>query len=202
MVANPLVTALAHPLPVALAVLAVALWAATEFNARRSTWRQGAPRRPGSARDHGTYPAIVFVVVSGLVLSVLLWWIGLGGYLPVGSSFLGLAVVAGGLALRSWALRSLGRFFTMPITIREDHRIVTTGPYRWLRHPAYTASILVSVGLPLILGTLVGVAVTLALCLGIYLYRIAIEEGALTERFGEEYRAYRRATWALVPFIF
>ena len=202
MIADPWETIRDHGLQLALAVGAVVAWAVTELSARRSTWRQGAPLRPPSDRDRGTYPAIVAVVVTGLAVSAIVWLTGIGGYLPPWTGVAGLGLVGAGLGLRGWALRTLGQFFTMPITIREDHRIIAEGPYRWLRHPAYSASILVTVGLPLALGTLVGVLVTLVLAFAIYLYRISVEERALTQRFGEEYRSYRRRTWALVPYVY
>jgi protein-S-isoprenylcysteine O-methyltransferase Ste14 len=194
--------AAAHPVAVIATVVLAAAWCISEYFSRLSTWRQGAPKRPSSSMDRGTYPFIAMGIVIGLLADLLGFVTGIGGYLPEFAVVVGAAVAIAGLGIRAWALRTLGRFFTMPITIARDHRIVQGGPYRWIRHPAYTGGFLTMVGLAIALGAWLGVAVTVLAGLVVYVYRIQIEESALRSRFGSEYDEYSRRTYRLLPGLY
>ncbi|MGI0132333.1 MAG: methyltransferase family protein [Thermoplasmata archaeon] len=202
MVANALTTVSTYLLQVGLAAGVSVAWIVMEYLARSSTWRQGAPRRPPSTLDRGTYPVIAIGLAVGMATTFFAFFLAPIGHLPIAVTAFGLVVVALGLTIRFWALSTLGKFFTMPITIRPDHELVRGGPYRWLRHPAYTGGFLTALGVPLVLGTSLGVLVTLAACIIVYVYRIRIEEAALVSRFGEAYLAYARSTWRLVPGVY
>jgi len=194
--------AAAHPEAVVVTCILALAWCIAEYLARRSTWLQGAPKRPSSSMDRGTYPFIAIGIVVGLLADLFGFLSGIGGYLPTLAVAVGAAVALAGLTIRGWALRTLGRFFTMPITIAEDHRIVQGGPYRWIRHPAYTGGFLTMTGLAIALGSWLGVFVTLAAGIIVYVYRIQIEEAALRSRFGSEYEEYARRTYRLLPGLY
>lgn len=199
---NPLLLVEAHLLPVVLTAVGGVAWLAAEYYGRWSTWKRGAPRRPPSTLDRGTYPAIAVALAVGMVSTAVAFLADVGGLLPAWVSPLGLAVVAVGLTIRVWALRTLGQFFTMPITLRPDHVIVRNGPYRWLRHPAYTGGFLTAIGMTLALGPVVGLVVTVLGCLAAYVYRIQVEEATLISRFGDAYRRYADTTWRLLPPLY
>ena len=191
-----------HTAPIVVGILFAAAWVACEYYARRATWRQGAARKPPSTMDRGTYPAIALSLAIGIGFATVAFLAGFGGYLPEWTLVVGALVMSVGLAVRVWALTTLGKFFTMPITLRADHELVRGGPYRWIRHPAYTGGFLTAVGLPIILGTWTGFAVTLAACLTAYVYRIRIEEAVLVSRFGDLYREYSTTTWRMLPGLY
>ena len=115
---------------------------------------------------------------------------------------LGCAVGVGGLALRWWAIRTLGAQFTRELQVRADHELVARGPYRTLRHPSYTGAILMFVGVGIGLGN----ALSLALCLVLpaigYLERIPREEALLRSELGDRYAVYASRTRRLVPGIY
>ena len=192
----------AHSIPVVATFLLAIAWCVSEYFARLSTWRQGAPKRPSSRIDKGTYPIIAIGITIGLIADLFGFITGIGGYLPMYTVTLGIVIVAIGLAVREWALRTLGRFFTMPITISYDHRIVKNGPYRWIRHPAYTGGFLTIIGLAIALGSVFGIVITVAAGVIVYVYRIKIEETALRSRFGAEYEKYSRLTYRLFPWLY
>jgi protein-S-isoprenylcysteine O-methyltransferase Ste14 len=192
----------AHELPLVAFVLVGLLWIVAEYLARRSTWLQGAPKRPSSSMDHGTYPFIALGLAVSMVFSTVAFAFGLGGYLPLWTLPIGVVLAVLGLSIRGWALRTLGRFFTMPITIAEDHQIVRRGPYRWIRHPSYTGGFLTALAMPLLLGSWPGLLVTLAACSAVYVYRIGREEAALVGRFGDAYREYAATTSRLIPGVY
>ena len=196
------VFALGHEVTLVLAALTILAWCFSEYLGRSSTWRQGAAKRPSSKLDRGTYPFIAMGLGGGLVVSALCFLFGLGPFFPSPLALLGLFLAAVGILVRLWAMRTLGKFFTMPITVRPDHRVVREGPYRWLRHPAYTGNFLIGVGLPLILGTVVGFALSFLFCAVVYVHRIRIEEGVLLQQLGEAYREYSRTTSRLLPRIY
>ena len=118
---------------------------------------------------------------------------------PVAIQYFGLLLIPAGLALREWAIIKLGRFFARTVQVETGHQLITDGPYRWFRHPAYTGMILIDLGIAFALGTWLGAIATLVLILGATMYRINIEEKVLIEVFGVEYRDYMKRTWRLFP---
>lgn len=199
---NPLDILGAHAFAVGITLLACVGWVLAEYAARRVTWRKGASRRRSSALDQRTYPIIAVALVGTLVMNVLLFFSGATPYLPPIASVIGAGLMVLGFGLRYYAMWTLGGFFTNPITIRPDQRIVREGPYRYLRHPAYTGGLLVAVGFPLALGLSVGFLLTLAACGYAYVHRIRIEEAALLSHFGDQYREYSRGTFRLFPGLY
>ena len=125
-----------------------------------------------------------------------------GGSLAVQSPVLGAigAVVFGsGLALAVWARVHLGRNWGMPMTQRAEPELVTSGPYRFVRHPIYSGLILGVVGTALATD-LIGLII--AVVLGAYFYYSAsVEEQDLIATFPKAYPAYRHATKMLIPFV-
>lgn len=114
-------------------------------------------------------------------------------------AILGICLFAAGFIIRRWVLRSLGALWAIDVDIKPDHRLVKTGPYRFCRHPNYVAMLLEMVGFCLIPSAFYSLAVFLPLYVFTLAARIRIEEAALLERLGDEYREYRRATFALLP---
>lgn len=113
----------------------------------------------------------------------------------------GSVVIAGGVALRIWAIRILGAFFTATVQVQQDQRVIITGPYAWIRHPSYMGAYLAFMGCAVLLQAWLGLAVAMV-CMGVaYFVRINAEEKALVRAFGEEYRSYQRHTWRMAPWI-
>ena len=108
---------------------------------------------------------------------------------------------AAGIFFAVWARRHLGRNWSGEITIKVDHSLVRSGPYRIVRHPIYTAVLGMYAGSALVSGELHAL-LGLALAAGAYARKVRIEEAVLAGFFGKEYDDYRHATWALVPGLF
>jgi protein-S-isoprenylcysteine O-methyltransferase len=105
---------------------------------------------------------------------------------------LGLALFVTGLALRWWAIVHLGRFFTVDVAIADDHRVVATGPYRFVAFVGYGICLGNRVSL-----LALAVPITLA-----FLQRIKVEEAALHAALGDAYGNYAQRTRALLPFVY
>jgi protein-S-isoprenylcysteine O-methyltransferase Ste14 len=113
---------------------------------------------------------------------------------------IGLAVFLLGLALAVWARVYLGRNWGMPMSQKDDPELVTTGPYRRVRHPIYSGIILAMIGTAIAVSVYWLVAVAL---LGAYfIYSAIVEERFMARRFPDSYPEYKRSTKMLIPFIF
>jgi protein-S-isoprenylcysteine O-methyltransferase Ste14 len=182
-----------------LFVVASLLWAACEvfntygFRLRRRT---AIIERSGQ----GSYWIILLVVWGSVFISFLVRALDLGVF-HNGLQLLGVGMVLAGVVFREWAVLSLGRFFTTAVLVASDQALVRRGPYRWLRHPSYSGSILTLVGFPLAVGTWLGGLLVLVLCLVGYSYRAEVEEKVLLKAFGDEYRDYMQRTWRFFPWM-
>lgn len=112
-----------------------------------------------------------------------------------------LVAMVAGLGLRIWAVITLGRFFTWFITVYDDHQVIRSGPFRYVRHPAYCGALILFVATMVFLHAWVGAALSLAFQLFAYVRRIRYEETMMVERLGENYKAYKREVNALVPLL-
>jgi protein-S-isoprenylcysteine O-methyltransferase Ste14 len=101
--------------------------------------------------------------------------------------------------LRRQAIAALGRFWSLHVEIRESHQLVKEGPFRWVRHPAYSSMILEILSVALLLRSWWTAALVYAVFLPTLVARIRIEEKALIEKFGESYIEFKRTTPALIP---
>ncbi|HLW25302.1 MAG TPA: isoprenylcysteine carboxylmethyltransferase family protein [Steroidobacteraceae bacterium] len=116
--------------------------------------------------------------------------------------WLGTVVFVSGVVLRWYAIGHLGRFFTVNVAIAEDHRLIDTGPYRLMRHPSYTGSLIAILGIAISMCNLVSFLVLLGPTILVFLHRMGVEEQALLAAFGERYRSYMRSTARLLPGIY
>jgi protein-S-isoprenylcysteine O-methyltransferase len=117
-------------------------------------------------------------------------------------SELGAAIFVVGLTIRWYAIVYLGRFFTVNVAIAADHRLIDSGPYRFIRHPSYAGALVAFLGLGLTIGDWVSLALLLAPTLMVFQRRMDIEESALVQAFGSRYQDYMRRTKRLLPGIY
>ena len=113
---------------------------------------------------------------------------------------LGTVLTVLGLLIAIWARIYLGRNWSGYVTYKKDHELVTTGPYRFIRHPIYTGMILMSAGAVLYYG----IPLLLIICTilaGVFIWRTKKEEEIMTKLFGKKYLDYMKKTKALIPFV-
>jgi protein-S-isoprenylcysteine O-methyltransferase Ste14 len=160
--------------------------------------------KTGEKQDRSTLRVLWIVIalsVTGAVFVAQNWR---GGALPNGRIFAlaGVALFAAGLVFRWWAIVTLGRFFTVDVTIEKDHELVQHGPFRWVRHPSYTGVLLAFVGWALTLQNWGAILVALVPIFVAFVRRMNVEEEALSRALGERYAAYMKRTKRLVPFVY
>ena len=113
----------------------------------------------------------------------------------------GLVTLVAGSLLRRHCWRVLGSFFTGVVAIQADHRVVDSGAYRWVRHPSYSAALLMTLGIALAFDNWVGVVVSLVLAFFAYSYRAHVEEQALLSSLGEPYARFMATRKRFIPFV-
>ena len=127
-------------------------------------------------------------------------------YFPIFSNstfkYFGLAIIYIGIMMRLMAVASLGRLFTVDVTIRKNHRLKKDGLYKYLRHPSYCASLISFIGFGISLNNSIALLVITFSILIVFIIRIKIEEKVLIEQFGSEYIEYKKVTKGLIPFIY
>jgi protein-S-isoprenylcysteine O-methyltransferase Ste14 len=123
--------------------------------------------------------------------------IGSGGSLFA----LGVAIAWLGLLLRWWSFVSLGKYFTVVVKTSEDQPVVERGPYRALRHPSYTGLLLAFAGGGLTLGNWVSTMGAVGLVLIALVFRLRIEERALSAAPGNRYREFAAGRARLIPYV-
>lgn len=154
--------------------------------------------------DQNSIYKIQFAAFIGQFMSVLEWRFRVVAAHVEPSVFLfwcGLVFLVGGLALRIWAIRVLGVYFSSVVKIQTDHRLIQRGPYLWIRHPSYLGAFLALLGCMMILQAYYSLVFGGIALLWAYYYRILAEETVLEETLGPTYTQYQDRTYRLFPFI-
>jgi protein-S-isoprenylcysteine O-methyltransferase Ste14 len=147
---------------------------------------------------------VLWVALTGSVIAAVsigradpLPWPG-GRVWPVVA---GLTLICVGIGLRAWSIATLGRFFQYRIEVQPGHRVVSEGPYRYVRHPSYSGIVLVLIGVALATGDVLGVMVVAVLgSIGLTV-RIRAEERQLTDALGGQYERFAAQRKRLVPGV-
>ena len=167
--------------------------------------------KTGEKQDRSTLGMIWVVIAISITAGVLVansrtlraGVVGLFDF-PENNWITPLAVMffAAGLALRWWAIVTLGRFFTVDVVVERDHELVERGPFRWVRHPSYTGVLIAFVGWAMTLKNWVALALVLVPICVAFVRRMNVEEQALRGALGERYAQYIKRTKRLVPGLY
>jgi len=147
---------------------------------------------------------LVFLI--GGLGGVVVWFVAPGALpgglaLPGWTGWLGLIAAETGLVLLMWVHLCLGVHFSGTLHLREDHRLVTSGPYARIRHPMYTAFLLLLGGLGVMTTNLFLLVLLLGSQVWVLGWRLPQEERMLAEQFGPQWERYRQQTGAVLPFL-
>lgn len=176
---------------------ALVLFGVTEFALRR-----GATARTLRTTRQDRYTTPLIFGCYGAVVLLLSLHIRFGTILPPGAKWSGAIAAYFGLLLRWWAMLTLGRFYTRTLTTTESQTVVRSGPYRVLRHPGYTGSLLTWGGAAMASGNVIVMAAVSVVLIAVYLRRIEAEESMLVSALGPAYVEYQKRTAKLVPCVF
>ena len=171
-------------------------WALFELSLRV---RESLQSRGATGRDRATRILIAATLGGAIGLTSAAGSLAASLRMPGPHRAAGLIVMWLGLAIRVWAVATLGRAFRTTVEVDPDQAVVSTGPYRWVRHPSYTGLLLIVIGFGLAAGNWLALAICVALPLPALLRRIQVEEAELNRVLGEPYRAYQAQTKRLIP---
>jgi protein-S-isoprenylcysteine O-methyltransferase Ste14 len=159
---------------------------------------------PLPAEDRGSLRVVLMGLNIAMLAAFVLAFVADRATLPGNRAvwlFLGVAVLVAGSLLRRHCFRILGAFFTGAVTIQADHRVIDAGAYRWVRHPSYTAGLLVVLGIALALANWLSVVVSVVVAFLVYSYRARIEEQALLASLGAPYARFLATRKRFLPFV-
>jgi protein-S-isoprenylcysteine O-methyltransferase len=114
--------------------------------------------------------------------------------------YFGVLLLLLGVGFAVWARFALGRNWSGIVTVKEDHTLITGGPYAWVRHPIYTGILLGLLGTAVTLGTVINMVEVPVVAFALWL-KLRTEERFMFETFGEQYTMYRRHVKALIPRV-
>lgn len=158
----------------------------------------------GAGKDRGSFGVLFILIwISIAIAYEFEFAMPQTGWYPLPwVSALGVAVLLLGGAIRWYSIIYLGRFFTVNVAIAADHRLIDSGPYRRVRHPSYIGALLTFLGLAICMQNWASLLVLMTGTSVAFLYRMRVEETALTEAFGERYRQYMQRTARLIPGVY
>jgi protein-S-isoprenylcysteine O-methyltransferase Ste14 len=183
-------------------VIALAVWLIPERIG--SFWLRSARDPTAHRQDRGSYVVVVGSIVAGLFVGFAFASQWRGAAMPwfrPQVTIAGIVLIPLGVALRWWAILTLGSYFTFDVAVRSKQAVVHSGPYRLVRHPAYSGMLLSLLGVGLALANWASLVVVLAGGLIGLLYRVRVEEQVLREALGQSYVDYMRHTKRFIPFI-
>ena len=170
-------------------------------------WLVQATRKRGEPSEYDKKQRWVYLTGAAyipLLIVVPSWeYANFAGPIPRNGpwAWAGLALFACGILVLAAAMRVLGRLYTSYLGIQREHRLVTSGVYRYIRHPGYLGEIISMFGVGLSLGSVVGLVLAVVSLL-LVLVRIGHEEEMLIDKFGDEYTSYMKRTKRLIPLIY
>jgi Putative protein-S-isoprenylcysteine methyltransferase len=175
-------------------------------------WAYGAEsaivRRAQKAQGASDAKSLQVIMVGQATASFASFWLAFvpalqfpPGY-RVAALYVGIALMVAGALLRRHCRRMLGTSFTGDVRVRSDQEVVSRGAYRILRHPSYTAGIILNGGVGVALGSWASALLFITASVAVYVYRMNVEERALLAVIGEPYREFMATRKRLVPFVY
>jgi len=187
-------------IPEYFGIIGFVLWAISERWFQLSKSQQA----DGYQRDKGTYWLISLFWYLTVILSIIdanyTHWTTID--IPIkGLRWLGIPLITIGIFVRIMARQSLKQQYSAIVKTTENHKLITTGIYRRLRHPAYLGILMLILGIPLSSWSMLGLGIAIMSGIPAILYRIKIEEIFLNKVFGLKYKDYSKDTWKLIPYL-
>lgn len=152
--------------------------------------------------DRYTVWLIILVSSIGQITSLIDW-----AYFPSINKtnnlweLIGAFLLVVGTVFRLYAINILGKYFSSTVQIKKDHKIITAGPYRFLRHPSYTGAYIAMLGSAVFLNSVIGILIFGVGMLFVYRLRIIAEEKTLIQNFKDDYLNYSKHTYKMFPLV-
>lgn len=155
---------------------------------------------PGEVREVYTFRLFVFCGVA-MTLGGASEYCANGCRPSDSLLFIGVLLAICSFTIRRSAIAALGRFWSLHVEMRTEHVLVTTGPFRYMRHPVYFSMILELAAVALILKAPVAFLLVMLVFIPTLIRRLSLEEKALRDKFGAAYVEYSRHTFSILPTL-
>ncbi|HYC59276.1 MAG TPA: isoprenylcysteine carboxylmethyltransferase family protein [Thermoanaerobaculia bacterium] len=156
-----------------------------------------------SSKDAGSLKLVVRGTSLAMLAAFLLAFVAAGQFGDASRAFwIGTTLLILGSLLRRHCWRVLGNYFTGDVQVSATQPVIDSGAYRWVRHPSYTAGMLMFIGIGIALSNWLSLTVLLLVSTAVYAYRVSVEEGVLLSTLGDEYRSYTQRTKRFIPYVF
>jgi protein-S-isoprenylcysteine O-methyltransferase Ste14 len=160
--------------------------------------------KDAESKDKGSLKVIMAGMWTALLIAyaiafVEVWIFPRAWHTPL--FVVGVLMILVGSLLRRYCFRTLGEYFTGDVKARADQPVIRSGPYEFVRHPSYTAGMMMFIGIGLALGSWLSLAILTIATVATYSYRVMIEERALVDTIGEPYRSYMKERKRFIPYI-
>ena len=164
-----------------------------------------ASRKEALIQDRGSMGILIGLQWVGLALNFLLGWLFPEAALSwhrTAFFLAGVILMLLGVALRWYSVWTLGSYFTRDVAVSANQKVVQSGPYHFVRHPAYSGTFLTMLGIGLALTNWASLVALLLCVFAGHLYRVRVEEEALSQAIGQPYREYMQHTKRFIPWVF
>ncbi len=162
-------------------------------------------RKEASVQDRGSMGILIGLQWVGIALNFLLAGLFQAAAITwhrTALFLLGVTLILLGVALRWYSIWTLGYYFTRDVAVSADQKVVQTGPYRYIRHPAYSGTFLTMLGVGLAMTNWASLVALLMFVLPGHMYRVRVEEKALSQTIGQPYVEYMHRTKRFIPLVF
>lgn len=167
--------------------------------------RAKVSRKEASVQDRSSLGILIGLQWTGLALNFIFAWLlqmAAISWHRTALFAIGILLILLGVTLRWYSIWILGRYFTRDIAVSAGQEVVQHGPYRTIRHPAYSGTFLTMLGVGLAVTNWASLLALLLCVLAGHLYRVRVEEQALIQAIGQPYVAYMQRTRRFIPFVF
>ena len=165
--------------------------------------RQRRQSKVKTSRDKGSLWLLYGLITIGYALSFAIGATKFGRIYPWNTFFaIGMALFVIGFMVRVSSILTLKQYFTYSVAKVENHKIITSGLYKFIRHPGYLGQLIIFMGISLTISNWLSILLMMIpVTLG-YLYRIKVEEKFMTDQLGNDYKNYQERTKKIIPMVY
>jgi protein-S-isoprenylcysteine O-methyltransferase Ste14 len=165
--------------------------------------RQRSKTKAASSGDKGSLWLLYGLITLGYTLSFALGATKMGR-MPHWNTFfvVGIVLFSIGLIIRIHSMLTLKQYFTFSVAKVDQHKIIETGLYKYIRHPGYLGQWIIFLGISLALSNWLSVVLMMIPTIAGYLYRIRVEEKFMADQLGTEYLNYKSRTKKIIPLVY
>jgi protein-S-isoprenylcysteine O-methyltransferase Ste14 len=165
--------------------------------------RQRGKSKITNSRDKGSLWLLYGIITVGFALSFSIGATKLGRIYYWDTLFaIGMVLVVIGFIIRIHSILTLNQYFTYSVAKVENHKLIETGLYKFIRHPGYLGQLIIFVGISTSISNWLSILLMMIPISLVYLYRINVEESFMLEQLGEDYLNYQERTKRLIPLIY